>query len=139
MTPSNSTSKLSCPHNAGKNFLTAFALSAEPCSALFSTTLFVLLCLCVGKIRQFGCHSFILSVCLLPWHLPLSAHYFHSAFSRATKLFPLAIVVFYYLVIFWKNRTEEKATNIPKHKKTSAFCQILSTAIKTLFYKEHKI
>ena len=63
--------------------------------------------------------SFILSVCLLPWQSSLSAHNFQGAFSRVTKLAsPLAKVVFYCLVVFWKKRTEQKATNIPKHEKT---------------------
>ena len=64
-------------------------------------------------------HSFIHSFCLLPWHLSLSAHYFHLAFSRATKLArPLAKVVSYCSVVFWKKCTEQKATNIQKHEKT---------------------
>ena len=59
------------------------------------------------------------SVCLLPWHSSLSAHNFQGAFSTTTKLArPLAKVVFYCSVVFWKKRTEQKATNIPKHKKT---------------------
>ena len=87
---------------------------------------------------QFGCHSFCLSVCLLPWHSSFSVHNFQGGFSRATILArPLAKVVIYCLVVFWKECTEQKATNIPKHEKTKQ--QILSTAIKTLFYKENKI
>ena len=64
-------------------------------------------------------HKFCLSVCLLPWHSSLSAHYFHSAFSRATKLArPLAKVALSYCsIVFWKKRTEQKATNILKHEK----------------------
>ena len=70
-----------------------------------------------GKTRTKGA-SFILSVCLLPWHSSLSVHYFHGVFSRATKLArPLAKVVSYCSVVFWKKRTEQKATNIPKHEK----------------------
>ena len=74
--------------------------------------------LCVGKIALSFILSVCLSVCLLPWHSSLSAHYFHGAFSRATKLArPLAKVVSYCSVVFWKKRTEQKATNIPKHEK----------------------
>ena len=59
------------------------------------------------------------SVCLLPWHSSLSVRYFHSAFSRAIKLArPLAKVVFYCSVVFWKKRTEQKAANIQKQEKT---------------------
>ena len=69
--------------------------------------------LCVGKIRHV-IHSF----CLLPWQSSLSAHNFQGAFSRAIKLArPLAKVVFYCSVVFWKKRTEQKATNIPKHER----------------------
>ena len=71
-----------------------------------------------GKTRTEGA-SFINSFCLLPWQSSLSAHNFQGAFSRAIKLArPLPKVVFYCSVVFWKKRTEQKATNIPKHEKT---------------------
>ena len=90
-------------------------LAVPSWARLGSLVMIVLPHLRVGKIRHLGCHSFILFV--TP-HSSLSARYFHSAFSRATKLArPLAKVVFYRSVVFWKKRTEQKATNIPNHEK----------------------
>ena len=82
-------------------------------------------------------HKFIHSVCLLPWHSSLSAHNFQGAFSRAIKLGrPLPKVVFYCSVVFWKKRTEQKATNIPKHEKTKQLSvRYFQQRLKTHFYK----
>ena len=96
-----------------------------------------------------SCHAFawarlgtlvvILSFCLLPWKSSLSAHNFHGAFSRATKLAYLSNVVFYCSVVFWKKRTEQKANNIPKHKKTKQLSVRYFQQRLKLFYKENKI
>ena len=63
-------------------------------------------------------------VCLLPWHSSLSAHNFQGAFSRATKLArPLAKVVIYCSVVFWKKRTEQKLPTFQNTKNKTTFRQ----------------
>ena len=89
----------------------------------------------VGKIRQLGCHSFILS---FPWHSSLSVHNFQGAFCRATKLARPSCLLMFGCLLEEAHQTESYRHS--KTRKTNlAFRQILSTAIKTLFYKENKI
>ena len=56
----------------------------------------------------------------VPVNSSLNAHNFHGTSSRATKRArPLAKVVTYCAVVFWKKCTKQKASNIPKYKKNS--------------------
>ena len=102
----------------------------------------------VGKIRHLGCHCHCCLAAPYAWARlgTFGCHSFIHSFIHSvcypgslTKLArPLAKVVSYCSVVFWKKRTEQKATNIPKYKEKrfSVSIRYFQQRLKLFFTKK---